>query len=221
MKGKDYYAALGVGENASDGEIKKAYRKLALKYHPDKNPGDKKAEEQFKKISEAYYTLGDDKRRKEYDNLKKAGAYTDNFSSAQGFDYSDFARHFGGGGGARGFSSGSAFGGIFDDIFASIGGGAGKGGYTYYSSGGGTPQGYYDEGEGELDTDTIAELSIPRALAEKGGEAKFKLSGGGNIKLRIPAGIRNGQKMRLRDQGKKCPTCSHKGDLILTIHIKK
>ena len=71
MSEKDYYSILGVKEDASEAEIKSAYRKLALKYHPDKNPGDKKAEETFKKISEAYYTLGDPKRRKEYDNLRR------------------------------------------------------------------------------------------------------------------------------------------------------
>ena len=103
MGADDYYSVLGVSEDASDTEIKKAYRKLALKYHPDKNPGDKKAEEKFKKISEAYYALGDAKRRKEYDNLRRMGAYTGDFSSAQGFDFSEFAKHFSGGG--RGFSS--------------------------------------------------------------------------------------------------------------------
>ena len=98
---------LGLGNTASLKDIKKAYRKLALKYHPDKNPGDKKAEESFKRISEAYYTLGDEKRRREYDELRRLGAYTGDFSSAQGFDFSDFSKHFSGGG--RGFSSSSIF----------------------------------------------------------------------------------------------------------------
>ena len=111
MAGKDYYDILGVKEDASEAEIKKAYRKLALKYHPDKNPGDKKAEEKFKEISEAYYALGDKERRAKYDNLRKMGGFTGDFSSAQGFDFSEFLKQFSGGGGS--FSSGS----IFDDIF--------------------------------------------------------------------------------------------------------
>ena len=81
MGGEDYYAVLGVPEDASDQKIKKTYRALAVKYHPDKNSGDKKAEEKFKGISEAYYTLGDPKRRKEYDNLRRMGGSTGGFSS--------------------------------------------------------------------------------------------------------------------------------------------
>jgi len=217
MADKDYYEILGVKEDASAAEIKKAYRKLALKYHPDKNPGDKKAEEEFKKISEAYYALGDEKRRKEYDNLRRMGAYTGNFSSAQGFDFSDFFSHFSGGR-QRGFSSGSAFGDLFGDIFSGMGSNGGQGGYTYYYTTGG-PQGAASGAE--VDTDIKAALPIPADLAKKGGEAKFTLSSGKSIKLKIPSGTKNGQKMRLRGQGDKCPCCKHKGDLIVTIQIKK
>jgi len=219
MARDDYYSVLGVKEDASDAEIKKVYRKLALKYHPDKNPGDKKAEEKFKKISEAYYALGDAKRRKEYDNLRRTGAFTGDFSSAQGFDPSEFYQHFSGG--QRGFSSGSVFGDIFGDLFSEMGGsGRGKRGYTYYSTGrrptvGG--QGLYEE----VDVDIKAVLPIPRKLAEKGGEAKFKLSGGKSITLSVPAGTKDGQKMRLRGQGNKCPHCRHNGDLIVTLKIRK
>ena len=218
MADKDYYGILGVREDASPDEIKKAYRKLALKYHPDKNQGDKKSEEMFKKLSEAYYTLGDEKKRSEYDNLRRAGAFTGNFSSSQGFDFSDFSRHFSGG---EGFSSESVFGDIFGDIFSGAGSRGGNRGYKYYYSTGGQPkrEGYH--GSGEMSTDMTATLPIPRALADKGGEAKFGLSSGKNIKLRIPAGTKDGQKMRLKGEGDGCPTCGHKGDLILTIKIKK
>ncbi|MBU1894245.1 MAG: DnaJ domain-containing protein, partial [Candidatus Omnitrophica bacterium] len=104
----DYYSLLGVSKDASEADIKKAYRKLAVKYHPDKNPGDKKAEEKFKKVSEAYYALGNAKRRKEYDLLQSQGAYTGNFSSQQGFDFSDFIRNFSAGGGGFADAGGSA-----------------------------------------------------------------------------------------------------------------
>ncbi len=215
MARDDYYSILGVKEDASEAEIKKAYRKLALKYHPDKNPGDKKAEEEFKKISEAYYALGDAKRRKEYDNLRRMGAYTGDFSSAQGFDFSDFLNQFSGG-----FSSGSVFDDLFGDVLSGAGGRGGKGGYTYYYTTGAGPRSGFTGASQEVDTDVEAELPIPKNLAEKGGEAKFKLSSGKNISLKIPKGTKSGQRMRLRGQGNKCPCCKHKGDLIVRVKIR-
>ena len=212
MADKDYYKVLGVSEEASQSEIKKAYRKLALKYHPDKNQGDKKAEDKFKEISEAYYALGDEKRRKEYDNLRRMGAYTGNFSSNQGFDFSDFSSHVRGGEG--GFSSGSVFGDIFGDLFSGARGGGSS--QTYYYSTGGSP----GRTQQSVDTDIRASLPVPKNLAQKGGEAKFKLSTGKSITLKIPQGTKSGQKMRLKGQGEKCPHCSHKGDLIVTVQIK-
>jgi DnaJ-class molecular chaperone len=216
MSEKDYYKVLGVGENASQAEIKKAYRKLAVKYHPDKNPGNKRAEDHFKTITEAYYSLGDEKRRVEYDNLRKMGAYTGDYSSSQGFDYSDFSRNFSTGGN-QGFSSGSVFDGIFENLFSGRASAGGSRQAYYYS-----PRGQQtNSGYENVDTDIKAALPIPKALAEKGGEAKFKLSTGKSIKLRIPGGTKSGQKMRLKGQGEKCPCCNHKGDLIVTININK
>jgi len=214
---EDYYSVLGVAKEANEAEIKKVYRRLAVKYHPDKNPNNKKAEEEFKKITEAYYTLGDAARRKEYDNLCRAGAYTGNFSSSQGFDFSDFLRNFSDGGES---SSDSMYGDIFQDIFSgrSHPGGASRA-YYYSADGrvlnqrrGGSPQ--------EIESDIKATLPIPAKLASGGGEAKFTLSSGKNITLKIPRGIKNGQKMRLAGQGEICPHCNHKGDLIVTIKIK-
>jgi DnaJ-class molecular chaperone len=172
----------------------------------------------FKDISAAYYTLGDEKRRKEYDNLRRMGAHTGDFSSAQGFDMSEFLRQFSSGGG--GFSSGSMFGDLFGDIFSGATGTGKRAGRTYYYSTGGTGAGFQQEAVSEVDTDVRAVLPIPMNLASKGGEAKFKLSSGKNITLKIPAGIKNGKKMRLKGQGSKCPCCKHKGDLIVTIQIK-
>ncbi|MFH1878994.1 MAG: DnaJ domain-containing protein [Candidatus Omnitrophota bacterium] len=214
MAEKNYYDVLGVKEDASEQEIKKAYRKLAKKYHPDKNPGDKKAEETFKELSSAYYTLGDAERRKKYDNMRQMGGFSGDFSSSQGFDFSDFARHFSSG---DGFSSGSVFSDIFGDVFSGGTKRGRKGGYTYYYSPGGHPGG---DASGEVDTDIRAVLPIPKNLAEKGGEAKFTISGGKNITLKVPPGVKNGQKMRLRGQGEKCPCCKHAGDLIVTLKIK-
>ncbi|MFH1395597.1 MAG: DnaJ domain-containing protein [Candidatus Omnitrophota bacterium] len=215
MAKEDYYSLLGVSKDASDAAIKKAYRKLAVKYHPDKNPGDKKAEEKFKKMSEAYYTLGNAKRRKEYDLLQSQGAYTGNFSSQQGFDASDFFRNFSGEGG--GFSSNSMFGDVFQDLFSRAGRGKSR---TYYYSSDGQPVDDWSQVSQKENTDINATLPIPEKLSTCGGEAKFKLSNGRNITLKIPKNTKNGQKMRLRDQGEVCSHCGHKGDLIVTIKIK-
>ena len=125
MKQKDYYQILGVPENVSADELKKVYRKLAVKYHPDKNPDNpKQAEARFKEISEAYYILSDEKRRAQYDQMRKfGGGYQGNFAGAQGFNFEDLLRQFQGGGG-RGRSSGrySAFSDIFGDLFPGMGG---------------------------------------------------------------------------------------------------
>ncbi|MGB3056976.1 MAG: DnaJ C-terminal domain-containing protein, partial [Candidatus Omnitrophota bacterium] len=104
------------------------------------------------------------------------------------------------------------------DIFS----GSGRSGGTrtfYYSTGGGL-RGDREYAASEVDTDITAELPIPVKLAEKGGEAKFRLSSGKNITLKIPPGTKQGQKMRLRGQGNECPCCRHKGDLVVTIKIK-
>ncbi|HBF77573.1 MAG TPA: molecular chaperone DnaJ [Clostridiaceae bacterium] len=106
---KDYYEILGVDKNASDEDIKKAFRKLAIKYHPDKNPGDKNAEEKFKEVNEAYQVLSDPKKRAQYDQFGTADF------NGQGFDPSGFD-----------FSNFSGFGDIFGDIFGDMFGGGGS-----------------------------------------------------------------------------------------------
>src|SRR3989338_4519256 len=104
MSQKDYYKVLGVSEKASADEIKKVYRKLAVKYHPDKNQGNKDAETKFKGLSEAYYVLSDPKRRTQYDQMRQlGGGQSANFAGSQGFDFEDLLRQFGSG---RGKSSG-------------------------------------------------------------------------------------------------------------------
>ncbi|MBW2219842.1 MAG: DnaJ domain-containing protein, partial [Deltaproteobacteria bacterium] len=106
MSETDYYKILGVNKSASDGEIKKAYRKLAMKYHPDHTKGDKTAEEKFKKISEAYAVLSDKEKRKQYDTFGING-FQQRFSQEDifsGFDFSDILKEFGFGGGR--FTSG-------------------------------------------------------------------------------------------------------------------
>jgi DnaJ-class molecular chaperone len=216
---KDYYETLGVRENASPDQIKKAYRDLAKKYHPDANPGNKSAEERFKGISEAYYVLNDPKKREEYDAFKKGGfsqgyagaAGQQGFQGAQGFDFNEILRAFraqqGGGGGQQRASFGGGARG-FEDVFGDI-------------FGGGRQQGRQEEeAESEAAVDENATLRISKARAQKGGEVSFTARNGNKITVKIPAAIVSGKKLRLTRQGNECPTCHHPGDLTLTIKVE-
>jgi len=219
MSDKNYYKVLGVSESASLDEIKKVYRGLAMKYHPDRNPENKSAaEKRFKEISEAFYVLGDEKRRAEYDAYKKGygyGARSGEFTGAQGFDFEEILKHFGGGGfgGARrGRSSG------LEDIFSAFQGMDSDGVRTEYIYTGGPGRGSRYAASARETTDTSATLAIPARLAEKGGEVLFNY-GGKKITLRIKPNTPSGQKLRIKDQGETCPHCNHPGDLIVTIKI--
>ncbi|MFC2149740.1 DnaJ domain-containing protein [Candidatus Auribacterota bacterium] len=218
---KDYYKLLGVGENASADEIKKVYRKLAVKYHPDKNPDNRKqAEDKFKGISEAYYVLSDQKRKAEYDNMRKfGGAYSGNFAGAQGFDFEDMLRQASGGGRSRRRTSRySMFGDIFEDLFSG-------GGYTsQYSTGGGrSPReedayGYTASPQQQVNTDIKVNVKLTAKRAEEGGKIKVKIPGGKTFNVKIPPNCKDGLKLRLSREGKECPCCKHPGDIILIIN---
>ena len=110
MAKNDYYQTLGVGREATAAEIKKAYKKLAMKHHPDRNQGDKASEKKFKELSEAYEVLSDDNKRQTYNQ----------------FGHEGMDSRFGGGGGAGGFSGGGGFNDIFGDVFGDIFGGGGR-----------------------------------------------------------------------------------------------
>ena len=136
---KNYYQILGVSETAPAEEIKKVYRKLAVKYHPDKNPANlKESEAKFKEISEAYYVLSDEKRRAQYDQVRRyGGAGAGNFAGSQGFDFEDLLRQFNSGRG-RPSAQYSAFGDIFEDLFKGSGQGRGARGFQSRPRAGGT-----------------------------------------------------------------------------------
>ncbi len=207
MSQKDYYKVLGVSEGASADEIKKIYRTLAKKYHPDANPGNKPAEEKFKELSEAYYVLSDEKKRRDYDAFKKSGfrqgpSGTQGFQGAQGFDFEELLRGFSARGGpVRGGGMG-----IFEGLF-----------------GGGMPQQeeeYEDAPQGhKISSDAAATLKVPKAKAKTGGEMRF-VKDGQTITVKIPAGVTSGKKLRLAGQGNTCSTCDHPGDLILTLKVE-
>jgi len=221
MADKDYYKILGVSEGASLDDIKKAYRQMAMRYHPDRNQENRKgAEERFKEISEAYYVLSDDKRRQEFDMFRKGGGgyRSGQFSGAEGFDFEEILKHFSQGQGrsrayrtgGRGFS-----GAIFEDIFdafSGMSGGQGNGEYLYSDNGYESPR----RTPPQESSDVRATLSVPPNVAKNGGEILFAHNGK-KITLKIKPGTKPGQKLRIRDQGGLCRSCGHYGDLIVTI----
>ena len=202
---EDYYNILGVKKDTSDGEIKKAYRKLAMKYHPDHTKGDKNAEEKFKKISEAYAVLSDKEKRKEYDTFGSEG-FHQRFSQEdifRGFDFGDIFKEFGFGGGE--FSSGRSGGRRF-----SFGGGSG---FNF----GGSQQQARAKG-----SDLVYEL--PLTLREVAtGTSKiitFQHQGGSeNLTVKIPAGLTTGKKLRLAGKGNPSPYGGPSGDLYIKSQV--
>jgi len=210
---KDYYKILGVSENATQEEIKKAYRKLAMEYHPDRRKGDKAAEEKFKDISEAYSVLGDEKKRKEYDMLRK-----NPFMGQGGFGYEGtgpggYRVHFGEGD----FGN---LGDIFSDLF-----GFGFGRSRGRTSGFGTDVGFEDLFTGARSrgprrgADVEARVTIPFELAANGGETIISTGTGKRVKIKIPPCIEEGKKIRIKGQGAPSPEGGEPGDLYVTINI--
>lgn len=217
--GKNYYDILGVSENASPDEIKKAFRTLAKKYHPDRNPGDKSAEAKFKEISEAYDTLSDPKKKQEYDMMRKYGAFTGagagrgDFGGAD-FDFSDlFRQGTGGRGGFQTFRfSSSGIDGL-DDILSSFFGGSDP-----FAGSRTRRQPRMQKG-----ADLTANLSISFLESINGTERKLKIhQTGKTLSVKIPAGVEDRSKIRLAGQGLPGPMGPHGGnygDLIITVRV--
>lgn len=196
MAKRDYYEILGVGKSASDDEIKKAYRKLAVKYHPDKNQGDKAAEEKFKEISEANEVLSDKQKRARYDQFGHAGVggaasgAGGPFGGGQSYNYNgqSFSFDFGGGG--------------FDDILGSL-----------FGFGGGRAR------RPVRGADLQTSITIDFEEAIFGTTASVNVQGE-NIKLKIPAGIFDGQAIRLAGKGGEAPSGGQRGDLYVEIRVR-
>ncbi len=213
----DYYKLLGVEKSASPEEIKKAYRKLALKHHPDRNKGNKDAEEQFKKISEAYAVLSDKEKRQQYDSFGSAG-FQQRYSQEDIFrnaDLGDILREFGinfGGGGRTTFRS-SGGGGIFEEMFRQPG------------AGGRTSHGFQDFRQQQQVKGTDLSLELPISLSEvlNGAEKTISLGRGSTaekVSVRIPAGIETGKKLRISGKGSPSPMGGPSGDLYLLIRVE-
>lgn len=199
---RDYYEVLGVSKNASDDEIKKAYRKLAVKYHPDRNPGDKAAEAKFKEINEAHEVLSDKQKRARYDQFGHAGV-----GGASGFSGGGF------GGSGNPFSGGAysyngqtfnfdfGNGGMFDDILGSL---FGFGGPRRPRRG--------------ADYQTSVTLTFEEAIF---GTTRTVDNNGESLKVKIPAGIDDGMSVRLRGKGGPAPEGgTEPGDLYVRVRVK-
>ncbi|HIJ79855.1 MAG: DnaJ domain-containing protein [Desulfobulbaceae bacterium] len=225
---EDYYKLLGVDKKASKEEIKKAYRKLALKYHPDRNKGNKEAEEKFKKISEAYAVLSDQEKRQQYDTYGSAG-FQQRYSQEdifRGADLGDILKEFGfnfGGGGGGFRSSGMGGGNIFEELFSQGGGGrtsfrsSGMGGNPF--QGGGCRGGQHAPQKG---ADHTLELAITLEDVLHGAEKTISLGRGAStekVSVKVPAGIEEGKKLRVSGKGSPSPMGGAPGDLYLLIKI--
>ena len=183
---KDYYQILGVTKSADGAAIKKQYRKLARELHPDKTKGDKKLEDRFKAVSEAYDILSDDKKRREYDDAReayKSGRINPNMQGGQGFNGGDFTDMFGPGG----------------DIFSTLFGGARQ----------------------RHGADLQTETAILFKDSIYGTELNLRLQPQGsaamNITTRVPAGIKDGAKIKIKGRG--APGAAGPGDLYVTVHV--
>ncbi len=217
---KDYYAILGVSKTATPEEIKKAYRKLARKYHPDLNPGDREAEARFKEINEAHEVLSDPEKRQKYDQFgqywKQAAAGAAPPTGAAGFETMDFGQY-----------------GSFDDFINELLGRFGRGDrrtgrrvYTYRTTT--EPESFrYVEFGGEdpfsrftdISTqDTEAAIALTFAEAFHGTQKRLQIDGE-TITVRIPPGAKSGSRVRVKGKGQMSPFSQQRGDLYLTIEL--
>ena len=199
MDYKDYYSILGVERNAEEKDIKRAYRRLALQYHPDKNLGDKQAEERFKEINEAYEVLGDPGKRARYDQLGSSyRAWERSGGRPGGFDWSQWMGGSPGGVRVEVGDFGDLFGGGFSDFFNAIFGMAGRG----------APR---------RGRDLEQTLSITLEEAYRGTTRQLRQNGR-RLEVDIPRGARTGTKVRIAGQGEQGPQAS--GDLYLRIQVR-
>ncbi len=220
---KDYYKVLGISKNATLEEIKKTYRQLALKYHPDRNKGNKEAEEKFKEINEAYAVLSDPEKRRQYDTFGAEG-FRQRFSQEdifQGFDIGDLLRD-------SGFST--------SDIFSALFGGGKRRGFRHTTFTG--PFGQYttgDEGSnfGDYFTrggagpskgrDVVHDLTITLEEAARGTERSISIRGDGRVEqisVKIPPGIDTGKKLRIAGKGERGAGGGPFGDLYVRVRVQ-
>jgi curved DNA-binding protein len=212
MAGKDYYDILGVKKDVKEDELKKVYRTLAKKYHPDKNKGNKDAENRFKEISEAYAVLSDKEKREQYDRLGSEAFGPGGANPFAGFDFSEFMNSGGAGGRGRRAGAGGGrsrtvdFSDIFGDLFG--GGGGGRGARVEY------------EPRQMRGSDIEAETTIEFRDAVLGTTIELHFSDRRTVKARIPEGVSDGQRLLIRGKGEPGPGGGPPGDLRLIVHVR-
>ena len=231
MAGKDYYSILGVNRNASEKEIKQAFRRLARKHHPDVNPGDKTAEERFKQISEAYEVLSDKEKRKKYDQFGDKWQYADQFAGTGGggvhYQHFDFGDLFGGGDSTYSFR-GEGFDSLLDELLRS-----------------GSATGRRTQPRGGRDIEHSVEVTLEEAFSGTSrllnlqdedicttchGSGRIQnalcsvcqgrgvISRTKRLEVKIPAGVNTGSRVRIAGKGGK--GYGAKGDLYLVVTVK-
>lgn len=199
---KDFYSVLGVSKDVEAADLKKQYRKLARQFHPDSNPGDAKAEARFKEISEAFSVLSDPKQREEYDSVRAMAGGRPRFApGAQGGFEDVFGGMFNQGGGPRvQYSQGD-----FEDILGGMfGGGAG---------------GFGGQRAPQRGRDVTASAQLDFLSAVQGDTLKLTV-GGRSMTVKIPAGVHDGQKIRIGGKGQQSITNGEPGDLIVTVQVR-
>lgn len=207
---KDFYKVLGVSKDVTEAELKKVYRKLARQFHPDSNPGDEKAEAKFKEISEAYSVLSDKDQRAEYDQIRAMGSgarFTAGGQGGQGGFEDVFGGMFGGARPGAGSYSYQTGGGGFEDIFSMFGGGA--------QGFGGQPRGP------QKGQDISASTTLDFLTAVLGDTVSLQTPEGKTVKVKIPAGVSDGQKIKVRGKGHPSPNGGPAGDIVLTVKVRK
>lgn len=219
---KDYYKILGVNKTATDAEIKRAFKSMARKYHPDMHPEADKAKmtEKFKDVNEAYTVLSDKQKRTIYDQVGQEGYQQyarggggSHGRGAQGNPYQQYQQYsYGGGQGFGGFSGGFG-GGDFSDFFQSIFGNMGGGGFGGFGQNFGR-----SAASGQAAGDVEAELALNLEDAHRGGNMQLTLPNGRTVTVKLPAGVGEGKKIKLKGMGN--PTKRGNGDLYLVVKIR-
>lgn len=236
MQGKDYYQILGVGENATPDEIKKAYRKIAKENHPDKNPGDKAAEERFKAATEAYDTLSDPEKRKKYDQLRRLGGFGGGFgfggggsrgggaTSGRPFqeEYEEFMRQYGTQsqreryGGSTGTGGTAGFGGL-DDLLGNLFGGSRRSAASTTTAKD-EPQPTEDPFFKRKGNDAYVDLNVNIAQAMLGSKVRVRTPSEKRVTVQIPPGTDSGKMLRVSGMG--YGSMAGTGDLYIRLHVK-
>lgn len=219
---KDYYQVLGISRNVTEQETKKAYRKLAMKYHPDRNPGNEKwANEKFKEVNEAFSVLGDPEKRKQYDQFGTVGTAGDMFRSAYTrTTFEDLMKDFGGAGLRFDFLDD-----IFSDSLSGTGfsfktfgrGFGGRRGMRFETPGGINLEEIFGQAQRPQRKDVRYEITISGEQAAQGLE-KDLVRKGKKLRVKIPAGVKTGSKVKLRNA--RQVTDGEPGDIMIMVKVK-